>query len=42
MKPNITVKAAPAYGLHWTLRDKAPRSALYLKLQGLPHFLQAF
>lgn len=29
--PNITVKAAPAFGLRWTLRDKAPRSALYLQ-----------
>jgi hypothetical protein len=24
---NTTVKAAPAFGLRWTLRDKAPRSA---------------
>jgi hypothetical protein len=28
---NITVKASPAFGLRWTLRDKAPRNALYLK-----------
>ncbi len=28
---NIAVKAAPACGLRWALRDKAPRSALYLK-----------
>jgi len=28
---NTTVKAAPAFGLHWTLRDKAPRSAPYLQ-----------
>lgn len=28
---NIPFKAAPAYGLRWTLRDKAPRSALYLQ-----------
>ena len=27
---NIPVKAAPAFGLRWTLRDKAPRSAPYL------------
>ena len=27
---NTTVKAAPAFGLRWTLRDKAPRSAPYL------------
>ena len=27
--PNITVKAAPSG--RWTLRDKAPRSAPYLK-----------
>lgn len=25
--PNISVKAAPAFGLLWTLRDKAQRSA---------------
>ncbi len=28
---NTTVKAAPAFGLRWTLRDKAPRSAPYLQ-----------
>ena len=28
--PNTSVKAAPAFGLRWTLRDKTPRSALYL------------
>jgi len=27
--PNIAVKAAPSG--RWTLRDKAPRSALYLQ-----------
>ena len=27
---NIPVKAAPAFGLRWTLRDKASRSAPYL------------
>ena len=27
---NTAVKAAPAFGLRWTLRDKAPRSAPYL------------
>lgn len=37
-KPNIAVKAAPF--CRWTLRDKVPRSALYLKLQGLPRSLQ--
>ena len=30
MTANILVKAAPAFGLRWTLRDKALRSALYL------------
>lgn len=39
--PNTAVKAAPAFGLRWTLRDKAPRSAPYLQLQGLPRFPQA-
>ena len=29
-RSNIPVKAAPAFGLRWTLRDKTPRSALYL------------
>lgn len=29
--PNTTVKAAPALGLRWTLRDKASRSAPYLQ-----------
>lgn len=28
---NTTVKAAPAFGLRWTLRDKASRSAPYLQ-----------
>ena len=28
---NTTVKAAPAFGLRWTLRDKTPRSAPYLQ-----------
>jgi hypothetical protein len=28
---NIPVKAAPAFGLRWTLRDKASRSAPYLQ-----------
>jgi hypothetical protein len=28
---NTAVKAAPAFGLRWTLRDKAPRSAPYLQ-----------
>jgi hypothetical protein len=31
MKSNIPVEAATAFGLRWTLRDKAPRSALYLQ-----------
>ena len=31
MPANITVKAAPAFGLRWTLHDEAPRSALYLQ-----------
>jgi len=31
MPSNIPVTAATAFGLRWTLRDKAPRSALYLK-----------
>jgi hypothetical protein len=31
---NTAVKAAPSG--RWTLRDKAPRSAPYLQLQGLP------
>jgi hypothetical protein len=29
--PNTAVKAAPAFGLRWTLRDKPPRSAPYLQ-----------
>lgn len=37
---NTAVKAAPVG--RWTSRDKAPCSAPYLLLQGLPHFLQAF
>jgi hypothetical protein len=28
---NTTVKAAPAFGFRWTLRDKASRSAPYLQ-----------
>ena len=28
---NTTVKAAPAFGLRWTRRDKPPRSAPYLQ-----------
>jgi len=28
---NFAVKAAPAFGLRWTLRDKASRSAPYLQ-----------
>lgn len=28
---NTAVKAAPAFGLRWTLRDKAPRNAPYLQ-----------
>ena len=39
LRPNTAVKAAPSG--RWTLRDKAPRSAPYLKLQGLPRFPQA-
>jgi hypothetical protein len=30
-RANTAVKAAPAFGLRWTLRDKAPRSAPYLQ-----------
>ena len=31
LPPNTAVKAAPAFGLRWTLRDKPPRSAPYLQ-----------
>ena len=31
LSANTAVKAAPAFGLRWTLRDKASRSAPYLQ-----------
>jgi len=31
VRSNIPVKVTPAFSLRWTLRDKAPRSALYLQ-----------
>ena len=34
---NTTVKTAPAFGLRWTLRDKAPRSPLTYNVSLLNH-----